>query len=384
MSSPSGRPVLFEGSGSKRHQLIAILIASTLGIAPFVLSPQLARQLLATDFLPHLYCYLSNPLLVWTHVLADAIIALSYLAISLTLGYLVLRARRDIPLPWMLLAFGLFIVLCGGTHFMEVVTVWIPVYVASAAVKIFAAAASVTTAVILPFTVPEVLTLVQKAKTSEQVTEKLRSSEARKEALLREMHHRVKNNLAVICSLFYLQSSQTKDAQTVRVFRDMERRVHSMALVHESLYDAENVACIDFAMYARTLAEDVLSSHRGLSAPVRMHIRLEPVLMTTDLAVLCGLILNELISNAFKHGFPEHRSGEIKLVLRNTPDGQCSLLVEDDGIGIPEDLDLKASKSLGMRLVRSLTKQIGGTFDLSRLEPGTSAHLQFRVIQHEQ
>src|SRR5262249_24900009 len=159
----------------------------------------------------------------------------------------------------MFLAFGLFIIACGGTHFMEVVTIWIPVYVFSAAVKLFTAAVSLTTAAILPFTVPKILALVQKAKLSEQMTAELRGSEERKAALLREVHHRVKNNLAVICSLFYLQSTHTKDEKTVEIFRDMENRVHSMALVHESLYGSENLARIDFAEYARSLAEDVMA-----------------------------------------------------------------------------------------------------------------------------
>jgi hypothetical protein len=115
----------------------------------------------------------------------------------------------------MFLAFGLFILVCGGTHLMEVVTIWIPVYILSGAVKIFTAAVSLTTAAVLPFTVPHAFELVLQAKRSEQVTANLRASEERKEALLREVHHRVKNNLAVICSLFYLQSTHTKDEQTV-------------------------------------------------------------------------------------------------------------------------------------------------------------------------
>jgi two-component sensor histidine kinase len=278
--------------------------------------------LLATDFLPHLYCYLRNPRLVWTHVIADTLIGIAYLAISVTLGYLVHRARRDIPFHWMFLAFGLFIIACGGTHFMEVVTIWIPVYVLSAAVKLFTAAVSLTTAAVLPFTVPRILALVQQAKASEQMTASLRASEERKEALLREVHHRVKNNLAVICSLFYLQSTHTKDEETVQIFRDMENRVHSMALVHESLYGSENLARINFAEYAHALAHDILASHGSPGVPVCLKSELEPVIMSVDLAVPCGLILNELISNAFKHGFPDGAGGEIKVTLRSRAGGQ--------------------------------------------------------------
>lgn len=319
---------------------------------------------------------------MWTHVTADSLIGIAYFAISVTLGYLVYKARRDIPFHWMFLAFGLFIIACGGTHFMEVVTIWIPVYVFSAAVKVFTALASLTTAVVLPFTVPRILTLVQQAKISEQVTAKLRASEERKEALLREVHHRIKNNLAVICSLFYLQSTHTKDEQTTEILRDMENRVHSMALVHESLYGSENLARIDFATYAQSLAEDILASHGKPNVPVRLKTELEPVTMGVDLALPCGLILNELISNAFKHGFPDGSGGEIKLALRSATAGRYILCVEDSGVGVPAGLDPSTSNSLGLKLMRLLAQQIRGSFELVPANPGTSASLQFTVDEH--
>lgn len=282
----------------------------------------------------------------------------------------------------MLLAFGLFIVACGGTHFMEVVTIWIPVYVLSATVKLFTAAASVTTAIVLPLTVPRILTLVQQEKISEQVIAELRASEERKEVLLREVHHRVKNNLAVICSLFYLQSTHTKDEETVQIFHEMESRVHSMALVHESLYRSENLARINLAEYAQTLANDILSSHGSPSVAVCLKSELDPVIMSADLAIPCGLILNELISSAFKHGFPDGAGGEIKVTVRSGSGGTCALCVQDNGVGIAADLNINSTRSLGLTLVRSLTGQIRGAFELVRNDPGTSAHLQFTVNHH--
>jgi len=278
----------------------------------------------------------------------------------------------------MFLAFGLFILACGGTHFMEAVTIWTPVYILSTTIKIFTAAVSLTTAAILPFTVPHAFELVRQARRSEQVTANLRASEERKEALLREVHHRVKNNLAVICSLFYLQSTRTKDQKTFHIFRDMENRVHSMALVHESLYDSENLARIDFAEYAQTLAQDIFSSHGSPNVDVRLKSELESVIMGADLAVPCGLILHELISNALKHGFP-NGSGEIKVTLRSEPDDKRTLCVEDNGVGIAGDLEGNTDKTLGLRLVRSLTQQIRGTFELVKINPGTSAYLHFKV-----
>ena len=358
-----------------------IFAASMAMVVPLLVWPHLIRELLKTDFLPHIFCYLRNPALIWTHVISDTLIGAAYFTISVTLAYLIYRARRDIPFHWMVLAFGLFIIACGATHFVEAVTVWVPVYVFSAVLKVFTALASVTTAVVLPFTVPRMLALVQNAKFSQEATAQLRRSEERKAALLREVHHRVKNNLGVICSIFYLQSTHAKESETVEVFRDMENRVHSMALVHESLYGSDDLARVDFADYAQSLAQDILASYESPNVPVRLTADMETVTMDVDLALPCGLILNELISNAFKHGFP-NGAGEIRLTLRKAQDGKCNLLVEDNGIGISSDVNVNTSKSLGLRLVRLLTQQIRGSFELVRSSPGTSARLQFAVDQN--
>ncbi len=380
MSNPEERS-RFSGLTESKGLAGTIFALLALAIVTIQIWPRIARGLLTTNFLPHLYCYLQNRPLVWTHVTADALIGIAYLSISITLVYLIRKTRRDIPFHWMFLAFGLFIVACGGTHFMEVVTIWIPVYVFSAAIKVFTALASITTAAVLPFTVPHIRNLVQQAKVSEQVTANLRASEERKEALLREVHHRVKNNLAVICSLFYLQSTHTTEAGTVEIFRDMENRVHTMALVHESLYGSENLARIDFAEYARSLARDIIASHGSPAAPVDLKTDLEKVTLGVDLALPCGLILNELVSNSFKHGFP-NGGGEIRVTLRRESEGTCSLWVEDNGVGIPTDLDTPSGKSLGLRLVRLLTQQIHGSFQVVRSNPGTSARLQFAMEQN--
>ena len=380
MSSPAMGSHFFGAPGSLKRQLQWLLVAFLFIASAFAIRPSLAGILFATNFLPHAYCYLRNPALVWTHVIADGLIGVAYLAISVTLGYLVSRGRRDIPFHWMFLAFGLFIIACGGTHLMEVVTIWIPVYVFSAVVKLFTVVASITTAIVLPFTVPRVLEMVQQAKISEQITAQLRASEERKEALLREVHHRVKNNLAMICSLLHLQSTHTKDAKATETFCDMENRVHSMALVHESLYSSENLARVDFAEYAKNLAEDVLASYEKPDAPVRLQTDLEPIEMNVDLALPCGLILNELISNACKHGFPDGAAGLIELSLRRSGEsGRYTLSVRDNGIGIASGVDVNTSNSLGLRLVRLLTKQIHGSFELSGSERGTSAQLEFAV-----
>lgn len=383
MLIPAVRSGVFGWDRSPRRQLYAGMALSLLTIIPLFVWFRSTRLLRATSFLPHLYCYLGNGRLIWTNVLADTLIGVAYFAISVTLAYLVYKARRDIPFHWMFLAFGLFIIACGGTHFMEVITIWVPAYLASTSVKIFTGLASLTTAAVLPFTVPKILTLVQQAKFSEQVTAKLRASEERKEALLREVHHRVKNNLAVICSLFYLQSTHSKNEKIAEIFAEMENRVHSMALVHESLYRSDNLARVDFAKYAKNLADGILTSHANPNASVSLKTDLEPVTVGIDLAVPCGLVLNELISNAFKHGFPDGKGGEIHLKLQSSTDGQCTMSVEDTGVGLPDGMDIAKSRSLGLKLVRLLTQQIRGSFELSGGHPGTLALLKFKAENHE-
>jgi PAS domain S-box-containing protein len=175
MSTPATTPGWFDSSQFPTRQIFfatAILLAIVAG--PFLICPTLAARLLATNFLPHLYCYLGKPALVWTHVVADFLIGLSYVAISGSLVYLVQKGRRDIPFHWMFLAFGAFIVACGGTHFMEAVTVWVPVYVLSGSLKVVTALVSLATAILLPFTVPQILTLLQTAKASEAAEGKFR------------------------------------------------------------------------------------------------------------------------------------------------------------------------------------------------------------------
>ena len=173
-----------------------LAIVVPIGLLGFtvLLWPNLLRVAFNTKFLPHLYCYLGKPGLVWTHVIADALIALSYIAISATLAYVVRVSWKDIPFPRMFLAFGVFIIACGFTHFLEVVTVWIPVYVLSGAVKVFTALASLTTAVLLPLTVKPVGELLNQAKRSEEHRRLLESALSERnaaQATLQESHKKL-------------------------------------------------------------------------------------------------------------------------------------------------------------------------------------------------
>jgi two-component sensor histidine kinase len=211
---------------------------------------------------------------------------------------------------------------------------------------------------------------------SKEAERALREAVARQEVLLREIHHRVKNNLAVIASLFYLSSTHTDDARVVALLDDSRRRIRSMALVHETLYGSDNLARIDMAQYTRILANEVMAAYRPLSANVQLTCDLQPVSLSVDLAVPCGLILNELVSNAFKHAFPEGRAGVVHVSLWESGT-DCIMCVSDDGAGLPPDLDVATHHSLGLRLVRLLATQLRGVVAFERGSAGTQVRVTF-------
>jgi len=204
-----------------------------------------------------------------------------------------------------------------------------------------------------------------------QAAQRLMNSLREKEVLLREIHHRVKNNLAVIGSLLYLQSSTTQDEQTLRMLQNCRDRVHSMALVHERLYRSEDLASVDFAEYTEELTSQLFRNHVLSTDTIRLKLEVEKIPLDIDRAIPCGLILNELISNALKHAFPNGRSGEIRVSLQRTQNGGLILSVADNGVGLPDEATLQTRRSLGMRLVHSLATQLDTQIEFLRRDPGT-------------
>ncbi len=211
-----------------------------------------------------------------------------------------------------------------------------------------------------------------------QAEAKVRESLAEKEVLLKEIHHRVKNNLQVVSSLLRLQAAGLKDEATAALFYESQARVRSMALIHEQLYRAGNLAQVNFASYLERLVPDLGRSYRTDStAKVDLKIEAEPVLLPVDSAIPCGLIVNELITNALKHAFPKGRQGTI--IVRLAAQGpQTTLTVRDDGVGFPQDVDFRKSGSLGLQLVSTLASQLGGTINLNR-EGGTEFVVSFQA-----
>jgi PAS domain S-box-containing protein len=205
--------------------------------------------------------------------------------------------------------------------------------------------------------------------------ERIKAALHEKEVLLKEIHHRVKNNLQVIASLLYLQSGQLKDPDDRALFEDTQNRVKSMALIHESLYRTGDLAHFNFARYIDSLSAELLQSYAAGTAHIRLHTELDELVFDLDTAVPCGLILNELLTNALKYAFPDGRPGDIHIVLRAEV-GHMTLSVRDTGVGLPADLDFRHTESLGLQIVSLLTEQLGGTITLTR-ELGTAFTVTF-------
>jgi two-component sensor histidine kinase/CHASE2 domain-containing sensor protein len=196
-----------------------------------------------------------------------------------------------------------------------------------------------------------------------------------KTVLLKEVHHRVKNNLQIISSLLNLQSSYIQDPTALSFFNESRNRVRSMALIHEKLYQSQDLAKIDFEDYLRTLTSGLQSSFAGRASGVRMALEVDAVMLGVDSAVPCGLIVNELVTNCFKYAFRD-QPGEIRISMRRGPDARFQLTVADNGIGFPKEVDFRNTESLGMQLVTTLTEQLDGTIEL-RNGVGTTFEISF-------
>lgn len=208
-----------------------------------------------------------------------------------------------------------------------------------------------------------------------QAEEQINASLSEKDVLLREIHHRVKNNLQVISSLVSLQADSLDDERMREVFGDVRDRVRTMALVHEKLYQTDNLAQLNFADYATSLLQYLWGSHGTLAEKVRLHLEIAPVVLPIEKAVPCGLVLNELAVNALKHAFPNGSGGEVTVGVKFDPGTESVCLwVRDNGIGFPKELDWRQSKSLGLRLVQILAGQLQGS-----VEKGTGPGTEFKI-----
>jgi PAS domain S-box-containing protein len=210
---------------------------------------------------------------------------------------------------------------------------------------------------------------------SKQSIEQIKTSLHEKEVLLKEIHHRVKNNMQVITSLLSLQAKTISDKKALTVFEDSQNRVKSMALIHETLYQSKDLSRINFAEYLQKLVAHVSRSYRLRPNAVKINLHVNDVALPIDTAVPCGLIINELASNALKYAFPADTRGEVNITFGRTDD-QYTLCVSDTGVGLPPDFEPEQGKSLGMKLVRMLTSQLSGEMEY-RNGVGTTFQITF-------
>jgi two-component sensor histidine kinase len=203
-----------------------------------------------------------------------------------------------------------------------------------------------------------------------------------RETLLREIHHRVKNNMQVMSSLLSLQARAALNPETRRMLEDNQNRIQSMALLHEILYQSEDLAMVDFPKYVLRTVDYLFRSFGVKDRQIRLHTELDEVALELDDALPFGLLISEIVSNSLKHAFPQGRCGEVSIFLRQQSDATISLILSDDGIGLPRELDWTTTRSLGLRLVRALAQQLRGALEISS-RGGTEVRLTFQVRRRD-
>lgn len=227
---------------------------------------------------------------------------------------------------------------------------------------------------------------VYQAQLQEQIAEhsrNLQNSLSEKEVLLKEIHHRVKNNLQVISSLLYLNSKKIKDKETQDLFKDSQNRVKSIALVHERLYQSKDLGKIDFKEYVSRLANDLFRSYAVNQTLVKLSLNINNIFISIDTAVPCGLIINEVVSNSFKYAFPMDRDldkeNEIKINFNKNGNSELVLEISDNGIGLPKGFTDKKKESLGLQLVDTLIAQLEGKMEINQ-NYGTTFKFTFKDL----
>ncbi len=212
--------------------------------------------------------------------------------------------------------------------------------------------------------------------------EKIKSSLKEKEMLLQEIHHRVKNNLQVISSLLRLQSRFIKDQNSIDIFKETQNRVRSIAILHEKLYQSDNLAKIKIDEYVKILAEDLMYFYELEESNINMILDIDDVSLNIETAIPCGLLINEMVANSLKYAFPNQKNGEIKIELHSNNEDQFNLTVGDNGVGIPEEIDPEKAETFGMQLIKYLTKQLKGTIELDN-NNGTKYQLKFNELKYK-
>ncbi|MCD6066825.1 MAG: two-component hybrid sensor and regulator [Bacteroidetes bacterium] len=209
--------------------------------------------------------------------------------------------------------------------------------------------------------------------------EQIKSSLKEKDILLKEVHHRVKNNLQVISSILNLQSTYVRDEKTLYILRECQNRIKSMAFIHEALYQNKNFSEIPFNDYLIMLVKNLFQTYNVDHSNVKLNFDIDPVFLNLDTSIPCGLIVNELVSNSFKYAFPDNKQGFIFISLKKQKNDVC-LIIKDNGVGLPNEIDFKNTESLGLQLVVTLVEQIGGNIKLDNTN-GTKFEITFKQTE---
>jgi len=212
---------------------------------------------------------------------------------------------------------------------------------------------------------------------------KIKDSLMEKEVLLKEIHHRVKNNLQIISSLLNLQTRCVEGEETINVLKESQNRVKTMAMVHEKLYQSEDLKDVNFKEYIENLVSDLFYSYGVKKGAIDLQIDADDIKMDIDTAIPCGLIINELVTNSLKYAFPNSNNEDIvKVELKRLQQNKLKLVISDNGVGLPENLDMENVETLGLKMVTILVNQLKGTLEVHRIS-GTEFKIIFGELEYK-
>jgi two-component sensor histidine kinase len=315
-----------------------------------------------TGLTPHGFCLSWSPGLVAMHALSDVVIGLAYFSIPLAIAAFV-RRRPDIKYGWVAYLFVAFILACGATHFLAILTLWVPAYGVEGIIKVVTAILSIATAVILWPLIPKAAALPSAAELERRVqarTAELTAALAQRDLLLREVYHRVKNNLQMVDGLLVMQARQLSDPEGRRAMQGLRDRVYALGLVHHQLMESEDLKTFDIAPFLRELSTNIV--HGGGGRTVNLSVEAIPLDVGLDFAIPLGLLVTELVTNSLKHAFPDGR-GDIDVTLARAEDGALVLVVADNGKGYNQDEPASEGPkaALGSSIIKGLVAQLRGT-----------------------
>lgn len=334
---------------------------------------------------PHGFCLSWAPGLVALHVISDAIIGLAYFSIPLAIAEFV-RRRPDVKYSWVAYLFVTFILACGATHFMSILTLWVPAYGVEGIIKLVTAFLSIATAFLLWPLIPKIAALPSSAqleavnidlenRVAERVAELARAKHdleivveertaalAQRDLLLREVYHRVKNNLQVVDSLLLLQARRLSDPEARTALENLRSRVYALGLVHHQLMGSKDLETFEIAPFLQELSKHLLE---GVGkAEVSLSVHASPLKVGLDFAIPLGLLVTELVTNSMKHAF-SGGPGAIEVTLEEVQAGQMVLRVVDNGRGYDPTVPEGSEPSLGASIIQGLVQQLKGVMTIS-------------------